>query len=103
MGALPTTPRAALMRDSGLKAAAVALNARQQQFVATLVSAGKCSKSTEGYDHPTLGAPVGRVAEIEHPRGRSAGRLCWRDPGEKHAVKTTILEDIPAAQRAAKL
>jgi len=39
MGALPTTPPGALMRDSGLTPAAVALDSRQQQFTARLANA----------------------------------------------------------------
>jgi len=102
LGALPTTPRSALMRDSGLTSAAVALDARQQRFVARLANACEGSKSKELYDYPTSGAPVGRVAAIEHARRRRAETMCWPAPGEEPAVKTTILDDDAAAKRAAE-
>jgi len=91
------------MRDSGLTPAAVALDARQQRFVARLASACEGSKSKELYDYPTPGAPVGRVAAIEHAHGRRAETMRWPDPGEEPAVKTTILEDDAAAKRATEL
>jgi hypothetical protein len=40
---------------------------------------------------------------MEHARGRRAETMCWPDPGEEPAVKTTILEDDAAAMRAAEL
>ena len=101
LGALPTTPRGALIRDSGLTPAAVALDARQQRFVARLASACEGSKSNKLYDYPTPGAPVGRVATSEHARGRRTETMRWPDSGEKPAVKTTILEEDAAAKRAA--
>ena len=103
LGALPTTPRGALMRDSGLTPAAVALDARQQRFVARLASACEGSKSKKLYDYPTPGALVGRVAASEHTRGRRTETMCWPDSGVKPAVKTTILEDDAAAMRAVEL
>jgi len=102
LGALPTTPRGALMTDSGLTPAAVALDARQQWFVARLASACEGSKSKKLYDYPTPGAPVGMVAVSEHARGRRTETMRWPDPGEKPAVKTTILEEDAAAKRAAE-
>jgi hypothetical protein len=59
------------------------------------------SKSRELYDYPTPGAPVGRVAATEHAPGRRAETMCWPDPGDEPAFKTTILEDDVAAKRAA--
>jgi len=86
------------MRDSGLTPAAVALDARQQRFVARLAIAYKCSKSKNLYDYPTRGAPVGRVAVSEYVQGRRTEWMLWPDLGEKPAVKTTILEDDATAK-----
>ena len=102
-GALPTTLRGTLMRDSGLTPVAVALDASQQRFVSRLASTCEGSKAKELYDCPTPGALVGRVAAIEHARSRRTEMMCWPDPGEKRAVKPIILEDDAAAKRAAEL
>jgi len=40
---------------------------------------------------------------MQHARGRRAETMRWLDPGEKPAVKTTILEDDTEAKRAAEL
>jgi len=74
-----------------------------QSTCCRLASACEDSKAKELYDYPTPGAPVGRVAAIEHPRGRRAETMCWPDQGEKPAVRITILEDDAAAKRAAEL
>jgi hypothetical protein len=103
LGALRTTPRGALMQGSGLTPVAVALDARQQRFVARLANTWEGSKSKELFQYPTPGAQVGRVAAIEHARGRRAETMRWPDPGEKPTVKTTILEDDTEAKRAAEL
>jgi len=103
LGALPTTPRGAHMRDSGLTPAAVAIDARQQRFVARLANACEGSKSKELFAYPTPGAPVGRVAATEHARGRRAETMRWPDPGEKPAVTAIILEDDTEAKRATEL
>ena len=103
LSALPTTPRGAHMRDSELSPVAVAHDAGQQRFVARLAKACEGFKSKELFEYPTPAAPVGRVAAIEHARGRRAETMRWPDPGEKPAVKTTILEDDTAAKRAAEL
>jgi hypothetical protein len=91
------------MRDSGLTHAAVAFDAEQQQIVARLASTCEGSKAKLLYDDPTPGAPVGRVAVIVHTHGRRAETMCWPDPGEKPAVKTSILEDDARAKSAAEL
>jgi len=91
------------MRDSGLTPAAVALDARQQRFVARLANMSEGSMSKEFFEYPTSGAIVGRVAAGEHARGRRAEAMRWPDPGEKPAVKATILEDDTEAKRAAEL
>jgi hypothetical protein len=103
LAALPTTPRGALMRDSGLTPVAVALEARQQRFVARLKNECEGSKSMELLEFPTPGGPVGTVAATEYACGRRAETMRWPDPGEKPAVKATILEDDTEAKRAAEL
>jgi len=76
LGAQPTSPRSTLMRDSGLTPAGVALGARQHRCVSRLACACEGSKAKELYDYATPGAPVGRVAVIEHTRGRRAETMC---------------------------
>jgi len=90
------------MGDSGITPVAVALDARKQRFVARLADSWEGSKAQELLEYPTPGAPVGTLAAIEHPRGRKAETMRWPDPGERPAVKTTILEDDTAANRAAE-
>jgi len=102
LGALPTTLRGVLMRDSGLTLVALALDARQQWMVARLAIVCTGSKSKELYDYPAPGAQVGRVAAIDPACGKTAEAMCWPDPGEEPAVKTTILEDSAVAKRAAE-
>jgi hypothetical protein len=58
------------------------------------------SKWNELFENPTPGPPVGRVAVIEHTCHRRAETMRWPDPGEKPAVKTTILKDDTEAKRA---
>jgi len=101
VGALPATPRGTLRRDSGLTPAAVALDTGKQWFMGRLPNACEGSKLKELIEYPTPGAPVGRVPAIEYARGKSAETMCWTAPGEKPAVKTTILEDDTKAKRAA--
>jgi len=103
LGKLLTTPRGAPTSDPGLTPAAVALNPRQQLFMAELTSMYDGSNSQELYHDPTPHPPVGRVAGLEHACGRTAETMCWPDPGEEPAVKTTILEDDATAKRAAEL
>jgi len=91
------------MQDPGLTPATVALDARQQHFVARLANACTVSKSKKLFEYPTPGAPVGKWAAIQHARGRRGETMCWLDPGEKPAVNTTILEDDTEANRAAGL
>jgi len=88
------------LRDSHLTPAAVALDARQQPSVGRLVTMREGSRLKVLYDYPTPGSPVGRVAVVEHARGRRAETRCWLDTGDELAVKTTILEEDSAAKRA---
>jgi hypothetical protein len=81
----------------------VALDARQQGFVVRLANTCEGCKSKELFEYHTPSAPVGRVAATEHAHGRRAETICWPDPGDKPAVKTTILEDDTEAKRATEL
>ena len=99
LGALPTTPMGALMRESGLTPTPVALNTRQQQFTARLASACEGSKLTAVYDHPTSGTPICRVITKEHERGWEAETMHWPNPDKEPAVKTVILSEDTAAKR----
>jgi len=102
LSGLLTTLRGALMRGSGLTPAVLGLDASQQQFVERLPNACEGSKYKELFEYPTPGAPVGRLAAIEHARGGRAERMCWPDPEDKPVVKTTTLQDDTEAKRAAE-
>jgi len=57
MGALPTTPRGAIMRKSGLTPASVDLDSRKQRFAARLADA--CSgELKELHQNCSSGAPI---------------------------------------------
>jgi len=101
LGALPTTPLGALMRDSGLTPAPVALDSRQQRFAARLANACEGSKLKEMYNHPTTGTPICRVIKKEHERGREAETMRWPNPDQEPAVKTVIISDDTATKREA--
>jgi len=103
LSALPPTLNGALMRNSGLTPAAVALDTRPAWFLQHWASTGVGSKLKMLFNYPTRGAQVGRVAAIEHTCCRIAETLCWPDPGVEPEVKTTILEDGATAMRATKL
>jgi len=98
LGALPTTPLGALMRDSGLTLGPVAVDWRQQQFTARLTNVCQCLKLMRTYNHPTSGAPICRVIKKEHGRGREAETMCWPNLDEELAIKTVILSADTAAK-----
>jgi len=91
------------MRDSGLQCVVVPLNSGQHRFVGRIATACDGFKSNEIFEYPTPGAPVVRVAAIEHAHGRRAETIRWPDHGEKPVVKTSILADDTKAKRAAEL
>ncbi|KAF8533028.1 hypothetical protein BDD12DRAFT_900657 [Trichophaea hybrida] len=101
LGALPMTPLGALMRESGLIPAAVALDSRQQRFTARLANACEGSKLKEMHDYLTSDAPICRVIKKEHERDWEAETMRWPNPDEELAVKTAILSDDIAAKREA--
>jgi len=68
LGTLPTTPRGALMRESGLTPAPVILDSRQQRFAARPTDACS-SKRKELHRNPSYGAPICRVAKEEDEHG----------------------------------
>jgi hypothetical protein len=83
LGALPTTPRGALMRNSGHIPVALAVEARQQRFMVRLANAWEGSKSEALLEFPTPGAPTRGVAATKHVCGKRAEMMRWPDPGEK--------------------
>jgi len=100
LGALPTTPRGALMRESGLTPPLVSLDYRQQRFAARLENAWS-SKLKELHQNPSSGAPICRVVSKEHEHGRTTEGMNWPAPGQEPVVRTTIL-DTTAAKSAAQ-
>jgi hypothetical protein len=101
VGALHTTPRGALMTDSGFTPWPVILQSRQQRFAARL--ANTCSnKLRKLYQNRSSGAPVGRAVKKEHEHGRTTEGMSWPPTGEESVVRTVILDDAPAAKRAAQ-
>jgi len=99
LGALPTTPRGALMRESGLTPAPVTLDSRQQPFSARLENACS-SKPKERHRNPSSGEPLCRVVGKEHEHGRATEGMNCLAPGEAPAVRTTILDVTTAAKSA---
>jgi len=99
LGALPMTPMGALMRESGLTLAPVALDPRQQSFTARLASTCESSKHMAVHDQRTSGALICRVVTKEHQRGREAENMRWPNPDEEPAVKTVILSEDTAAKK----
>ena len=91
----------AVMRESGLTTAPVALDSRQQRFTARITSACQGSKLKAVHEHQTSGAPIWRGITKEHERGREAGTMRWPNPDETLAVKPVILSEDTAAKREA--
>jgi len=91
----------ALLRESGLTPAPVALYTRQQRFTARFASACEGSKLQAVPDDLTSGAPICRVITKEHKRGREAETIHWPNPDEEPAVKTVIVSEDTAARREA--
>jgi ribonuclease HI len=101
LGALPTTPRGALMRESGLTPAPVIVDSRQQRFAARL--ANECSsKLKDLHEDPLSGKPIYRVVETEHVYGQTTNGMSWPAPGEEPVVKTITLDDKCTAKSAAQ-
>jgi len=99
LGALPTTPRGALMTESGQTPAPVTLDSRQQRFAARRDNTFS-SKLEELHSNPSSGAPICRVVRKEHEHGRTTEGINWPAPGEEPTVRTTILDDTWAGKNA---
>jgi len=89
----------ALISESGLTPAPVAVDARQQQFTAWLASGCEGSKLKVVHDHPTSAASICTAIKKEHEPGWEAETLLWPNPDEEPAVKTVVLSDDTAAER----
>jgi len=102
LGALPKTPRRAQMRDSGLTPTAVLFEPRQQHSAARLANA--CSnKLRELHQNPSSGTPVCRAVMKELKHGQMTEGMSLLAPGKESVVRTVILDDATAANRAAQL
>jgi len=79
LGALPTTPRGALIRESGLTTAPVSLDSRQQRFAAW--PANPCSSERkEMHEDSSSGKLLCRVVQIQDVYGRKTIRMRWAPP-----------------------
>jgi hypothetical protein len=101
MGTLPSMPIGALLRQSGLTPAPVALDTRQQRFTARLASACEGSELYAVHEHPTSSAPIYTDITKEPQRGREGEGMPWPNPDKDPAVKTVILSEDTAAKREA--
>ena len=101
LGALPTTPRGALMTESGLKPVPVTLDSRQQRFTARLENT--CSSKLQKLNrNPSSSAPICRVVRREHELGQTTEGMNWPAPGEESPIRITILDDTAAANSVAQ-
>ena len=99
LGALPTTPQGALMRESGLTPAPVIQDCRQVRFPVRLANA--CSSRLKELHHnPSSAAPICKVFREEHEHGRTTEGTDWPPPSEESVVSTTILDNTTAAKNA---
>ena len=80
LGALPMTPRGALMRESGLTPAPEILDSRQQRLAARIENACS-SKLKELPKNPSSGAPICRAVKKEYEHGRTTEGINWLAPG----------------------
>jgi len=89
------------MRESGLTPVPVILDSSQQQFAARLGNA--CSTRLKVlHSNLSSGAPICRVVRKQHEHGWTTEGINWPTPGGVPEVKTTILDDTPAAKSAAQ-
>ena len=101
LGALPTAPRVALIRESGLTPVLVILDSSQQRFAARLANAGS-SKPKELHKHAPSGKPICQVVEIEQKRGWTTDNMIWLAQCDDPVVNRIILDDQSTANRAAQ-
>jgi len=98
LGALPTTPWGALMREAGLTPVPAILDSRQQRFTARLANA--CSNKLKKVHHnPASGGPICRAVKKVHEHGRTTEGMNWPAPSEESVIRTIILDDDTAAKR----
>jgi len=102
LGVLPTTPREAPMRESGLTHRLVILDYRQQRFTAGPADVGSC-KLKELHEDPSSGTPICGVVEMEYMHGQKTSDMSWPAPGEEPVVKTIKLDDKRTANRASAM
>jgi len=101
LGVPATTPRAALMRESGLTPAPVILDSRQQQFTARVANAWS-SKLKELQEDSLSGTPICQVVKTFHEHSQTTKCMSWPALGEKPVVWTIILENKSIAKSAAQ-
>jgi len=101
LGALHTTPRGALLRQSGLTPTRVTLDSRQQRFTARLEHTCS-SKLMEQHSNPSSGAQICSVFKKDYKHGQTTEGMNWPAPGEEPAVMTTRLYDTTAAKSTAQ-
>jgi len=101
LGALPMTPRGALIRDSGLTPAPVILESRQQCFAARLANTYS-NKPRQLHQNPSSGALVCRAVKKEHEHSGTTEGMSWPPPGEESVVRTGILDDDSVAKNVAQ-
>ena len=101
LGAPTTTPRCALLRESGLTPAPEIWDSRQLQFTARLSDA--CGSMLKELHHNlSCRAPICRVVKRDDGHGRTPEAMKWPATGEWSVVRTTILDDTTAATRTAQ-
>jgi hypothetical protein len=101
LAALPSAPRGALRRKSGLTPVPVILGSRQQRFAARIDNT--CSSKLKGlHKNASSGAPICRAVRKDQEHGRTTEGVNWPAPGEGPLVSNTILDDTTAAKSAAQ-
>jgi len=87
------------MRDSALSPAQVILESRQQCYTARLANVCRDKLRKQHQDSSSV-TPVCRAVKEEYKHGRPTEGMNWPAPGEKSVVKTIILDNTTAAERA---
>jgi hypothetical protein len=101
LGALPTTPQGALMRESVLTPVQVIVDSREQRFAARLENS-RSSKLKELHKNHASGAPICRAVRNEEEHGRTTEGMNWPALGKDPVVRNPILDDTTAAKNAAQ-
>jgi len=98
LGALPTPPWGALMREAGLMPTPVISDSRYQRFTARLANAFN-NKLQELHQNPSPSAAICRVVKKEHKHGWTMECINWLALGEELVIKTITLDDETLAKR----